>query len=209
MSLRDLALKYKTDKGGHHEYCEAYEFFLRDLRQQRFFSMIELGVGGAEHHDRGGASLRMWREYLPDARIFAVDIHPKTFQIPGVKIYQGSQDDRALADSILSDMNGPAAFIIDDASHINMLTLKTFELYWPMLAPGGIYVVEDVHTSYWPEIYGGGWHDQSVMNVFKSQTDLLNRDHWQSQPPDGRFFAYNDIESIHFFKEIIFIRKKA
>lgn len=216
VSLRELALKHKTDKAGgrdnpdNHEYCEAYEFFLSGLRSERFFSMLEIGIGGYHFPDRGGESLRMWREYFPEARIFAMDLHPKTFSIPGVRIYQGDQTDRGVLGHIFSAMHGPAAFIVDDASHFNHLTLKTFEICWPHLSPGGVYAIEDVHTSYWADHgYEGGWHDQTVMNVFKSQTDVLNRKHWPSQPPDGRFFAYPDIESIHFFPEIIFIRKKA
>ncbi len=216
MSLRDLALKYKTDKAGgredhhRHEYCEAYEFFLKDLQRERFFSMLEIGIGGYEYPDRGGESLRMWREYFIDARIFALDLHLKTFTVPEVLIYQGSQNDPEMAKMIYNDAKGPFAFIVDDASHINPLTLKTFEVYWPYLAPGGVYAIEDVHTSYWPEIYEGGKdRPDSAMNFFKRMTDLLNREHFAVDEQEYELLLkVPDIESIHFFKEIIFIRKK-
>lgn len=216
-SLRELALKYKTDKAGgrdnpdNHEYCEAYEFFLSGLRSERFFSMLEIGIGGYHFPDRGGESLRMWREYFPDARIFAMDLHPKTFTVPGVRIYQGDQTDPGVLNHIFSQMHGPAAFIVDDASHINPLTLKTFEICWPHLSPGGVYAIEDVHSSYWTEHGFQGGHDNadSVMNYFKEQADWLNLKHWNGRGLRMTTFApADDIESIHFFPEIIFIRKK-
>lgn len=215
MSLRDLALKYKTDKAGGrdgqnaHEYCEAYEFFLKDLRDKQF-SMLEIGIGGYEFPDRGGESLRMWREYFPDARIFALDLYEKAFVVKDVSIYQASQDDQVVAKSLYDDAKGPFAFIVDDASHINPLTLKTFEIYWPILAPGGIYAIEDVHTSYWSEIYEGGMSKiETVINFFRNQIDYLNHPHSFIDQVTYEHYRLKDIESIHFFKEIIFIRKKA
>jgi len=212
-SLRDLALKYGTDKAGHHEYCEAYEFFLSGMKYHTF-TMIELGIGGAENPNKGGSSLRMWMEYFPLAEIHGIDIHKKAldgFDDNRVKIHQGSQDDGTFLNSVLASTRITPKVIIDDASHINALTLRTFELLFPALAPGGVYVVEDIHTSYWPEIYGGGFHDGTVMEFFKAQADFLNQEHWHYQNANRinlvtPFIA--DIESIHFFKEIIFIRKK-
>lgn len=217
MSLRDLALYYKTDKAGgrdnpdNHEYCEAYEFFLKDLQRDRFFSMLEIGIGGYEYPDRGGESLRMWRDYFPDARIFALDLHEKTFKVPNVRIYQGHQGDAKLAEAIYSDAKGPFAFIVDDASHINPLTLETFRTYWPYLAPGGIYAIEDVHSSYWSDhgFEGGKFSPHSVMNFFRNQLDFLNHPHSGIDQAEYERYAFQSIESIHFFKEIIFIRKKA
>lgn len=215
ISLRDLALRHHTDKAGgrdnpnNHEYCEAYEFFLKDLRDKQF-SMLEIGIGGYEHPDRGGESLRMWSQYFYNARIFGMDLHEKTFPLPPrTKIYQGSQDDEGLLRHIMEVMQEKPKLIIDDASHNNILTIKTFQIAFPMLAPGGIYVVEDAHTSYWMENFNGGVHTPiTAMEYFKQQADYLNHNYWQglvTEPP------YHDkmegIESIHFYREIIFIRK--
>lgn len=202
-TLRQLALKYGTDKGGHHEYCEAYELFLGGFRNKTF-NLVEFGVGGADDPNKGGASLRMWFEYFPKANIHALDIHPKNFKQARTRVFQGSQDDQVIIDQIFGSMPGAPLVIIDDASHINPLTLTTFNLSWGYLAPGGIYVIEDVHTSYWPDdVYkGGGDHGWTVMNYFKMLTDSLNE-------PDSGVKNHYGIESITFYKEIIFIRKKA
>jgi hypothetical protein len=37
---------------------------------------------------------------------------------------------------------------IDDASHLSSKTITSFRTWFPMLAHGGLYVVEDVATSY-------------------------------------------------------------
>lgn len=211
-ALRELALKYGTDKAGgrdnpdRHEYCEAYEFFLGPMRHKKF-TMVEIGVGGYHFIDRGGEGLRMWREYFSKARIHGVDLHLKSLVIPGVTIWCGSQDDPVFLKDLIAKV-GPVDVIIDDASHLNPLTLKTFEICFPLLAPGGLYVIEDVHSSYWHEEgFGGGDHPDTVMNFFKQQADGLNSYHL-----NGRLWLTHlpvpDIESIHFFKEIIFIRKK-
>ena len=38
--------------------------------------------------------------------------------------------------------------IVDDASHINWHQIQAFELLFPCLKPGGIYIVEDIDSSY-------------------------------------------------------------
>lgn len=214
--LRKLGLKHKTDKAGgrenpdNHEFCEAYEFFLADLRDKQF-SMLEIGIGGYHYPDRGGESLRMWAEYFYNARIYAMDLHKKDFPLPPrTKIFQGSQDDADLLRQIVDTMREQPKLIIDDASHNNILTLKTFEIAFPLLAPGGIYVVEDAHTSYWADHFNGGLHTPvTAMEYFKQQADYINHRHWQNIPHEMYHAKMEGIESIHFFPEIIFIRKSA
>lgn len=217
MMLRELALKHGTDKAGGnensgcHEFCEAYEFFLGPVRYKPFV-MVEIGVGGYEYPDRGGESLRMWSEYFPHATIIGIDVHPKTLQIPNVTILQGSQDDQKLANEVLMmDKYGRRPeVIIDDGSHVNPQTLATFNVWWPVLARGGLYVIEDVHTSYWDKHgYEGGFGKPNVMNYFLYQSHALNINHWDGTATlPFEYHPIDGIESIHFFKEIIFIRKK-
>ena len=101
---------------------------------------------------------------------------------------------------------GTFDIIIDDASHINPLTIQTFKNMWAAVKPGGLYVVEDVHTSYWFTEYLGQPNDeqphQSAMGFFQWLTHQLNYEVWSGE------HQYTDIEYIHFYKEIIFIKKK-
>ena len=82
-----------------------------------------------------------------------IDIDPTTkkFERDGVEIFIGSQDDQKLIKDITNKCN-KFDVILDDGSHINELTLKSFNLLWGHLKPGGLYIIEDLHCSYEPHI---------------------------------------------------------
>lgn len=152
MTLDEIFVKYGTDKGStEHDYGPIYEehFWSRRLEP---VSVVELGVWK-------GDSLRAWKEYFPSARIFGIDRDPKP-NIPGVKIAQIEQTDEKLIGNF-GDLQGPFDIIIDDASHISSKTIRSFQLLWPHLKPGGIYVIEDLQTSYDPAHYG---HDEAAVD---------------------------------------------
>src|SRR5690606_32935288 len=69
--------------------------------------------------------------------------------------------------------HGPFDLVIDDGSHKNAHMLKSLEMIFPHLKPGGLYVVEDIHTSYW-DSYGGKLRGGGTfMEVTKERLDKL------------------------------------
>ena len=51
-------------------------------------NILEIGVGGYEDPYTGGNSLRMWKSYFPFSKIYALDIHEKSFlQENKIKIF--------------------------------------------------------------------------------------------------------------------------
>lgn len=208
MTLDELGLKHGTDKASTgHDYCKIYEHYLAPLRGQSF-TLLELGVGGEAHRDRGGQSLRMWAEYFPEATIVGLDVHEKELTLPGnVRIFHGSQDDPDRLVNILSHQALPTV-IIDDASHHNVLTVRSFELLFPgFLKRGGLYLCEDVHTSYWKENYGG--HPDpcqrgTAMGFFQKLTAQLNHATLLSEYRDQ--YA-GMLEYVHFYPELVAIKK--
>ena len=45
--------------------------------------------------------------------------------------------------------------IIDDGSHVSKDIITSFARYFPLLKSGGMYIIEDLHASYW-KVWGGG-----------------------------------------------------
>jgi hypothetical protein len=175
--LEALALMHGSDKASHG-YCALYHDLFAPLRD-RPVRVLELGVGGFERPDDpafGGASLRMWRDYFPDGHVVGLDIYDKS-GVAGERltVVQGSQDDAVLLSRLVAQ-HGPFDIVIDDASHIPALTKRSFELLFPTLLEGGIYVLEDVATSYWP-LWGGRFRPGArgtTMAMVKRRLDGLN-----------------------------------
>ena len=71
-NLGKLAFINQTDKGSHG-YVQYYDKHFRLLRKKRL-NILEIGVGGYENLNLGGGSLRMWKYYFPNSRIFGIDI---------------------------------------------------------------------------------------------------------------------------------------
>ena len=96
----------------------------------------------------------MWREYFPAGSIFALDLYDKTpHNQDRVRIFQGSQADPAILRQVAAEI-GQIDVVLDDGSHVSQHIITSFEVLFPLLAPGGLYIVEDIGTAYWPD-YGG------------------------------------------------------
>ncbi|WP_298247542.1 class I SAM-dependent methyltransferase [uncultured Christiangramia sp.] len=199
---------FKTDKFEKHNYTPVYQKHFHPLRKKKI-NLLEIGVGGYKNPISGGNSLRMWKGYFRKAKIFAIDIYDKEkLQEKRIKIFKGSQIDLNFLNHVYSEI-GKLDIIIDDGSHINEHVITSFKFLFPKLNEQGIYVIEDIQTSYWPE-YGGSSlelnNPETIMGFFKSLTDGLN--HAELIIPDYKASYLNlNIESIHFYHNMIFIYK--
>ena len=100
--LSELAVKYGTDKWNSHYYTQHYEDSFLHLRNKEI-KLLEIGVGGYEHKNEGGNSLRMWKDYFPKGEIYAFDIEDKShFSQDRITILKGDQYDS----SFLEDLYG-------------------------------------------------------------------------------------------------------
>jgi hypothetical protein len=212
--LRKLASLFGTDKwtarpdsAVGHFYAQHYQRHFRPFRWRKI-NLLEIGVGGQDDRHLGGESLRMWRSYFPRAHIYGLDIFDKSkHEGRRITIFRGSQDDEVFLQDVARRI-GTIDLIIDDGSHVNAHVIKTFQTLFPLLADGGIYVIEDTQTSYWSE-YGGNPVDLNApgtsMSMTKALVDGLN--HVEFKPDD--VFSYTDvnIRGIHFYHNIVFIEK--
>jgi cephalosporin hydroxylase len=207
--LQSLAVIYNTDKGIHHNYMPVYEVWLGPLRHQPV-RLLEIGIGGYAKEKWGGDSLRMWRNYFKNGIITGIDIYDKSaLAEKRIHIYQGDQTDAAFLQKV-SEKEGPFDIIIDDGSHVQSHVIASFEALFPLLKAGGLYVIEDTQTSYWPK-YEGSTSElntvRSSMNYFTNRIHQVNRTEWiqndlKDQIPD------DGIDSIAFYHNLIVIRKK-
>ena len=186
-----------NDKKAHEQ--------LKKLNAQR----NAIGVGGYKNAYSGGKSLRMWRSYFPFANIYSIDIYEKSpIQEERIKIFKGSQVDEVFMDKVVKEI-GDLDLIIDDGSHVNEHVITTFNLLFPRLKDGGIYVVEDTQTSYWKDMGGDSQNlnnPKTMMNYFKSLTDSLNNQEFLIPGYQQTYFDQK-IVSMHFYHNMVFIYK--
>ena len=149
--LCNLAIKYGTDKWNFHHYTPHYHEMFKD-RRNKVQKVLEIGIGDpASMADpsgkpyQPGASLRMWREYFPFAFIFALDNNPNIL-IAETRIisFLCDQGNEEWLKRILPELGTGFDLIVDDGSHVPEHQVNTAKLLVPLLAPHGIYVIEDV-----------------------------------------------------------------
>jgi len=206
--LVKLAEYYGTDKQGSHFYAPHYQLHFQKFRFKKI-NLLEIGAGGEENPLEGGCSLRMWKNYFPFANIFSIDIFDKSLiQEPRIKIFKGNQADEGFLDKVVKEI-GEIDIIIDDGSHLNDHVIRTFTHLFQYLKDGGIYVIEDTQTSYWPD-FGGQSQDLvnslTSMNFLKSLTDSLNHKEIIQPGYQPNYFD-RKITSIHFYHNLVFVYK--
>jgi demethylmacrocin O-methyltransferase len=171
--LTRLAIKHGTDKWGPHFYTPVYHGLFCHLRE-RPIRLLEIGVGGYVLKTWGGASLAMWAEYFANGQITGIDITEKRLTLdPRVKIYRGSQDDSAFLKRVC-DERGPFDIVIDDGSHVPKQVVASFHILFPVLKDGGMYVIEDVQTAFWPNRGGSIMHGGETLRLTRTIIECLN-----------------------------------
>ncbi len=196
MALWDIFLNHqgRTIHKWKH-YFPAYEtHFARYINRPLTFLEIGCGKGG---------SLQMWKRYFgPLAQIIGVDIRPEcaAYMEDQISIRIGDQADHRFLASVLEEFGTPD-IVLDDGSHVMSHTLESFRFLYHRTAPGGVYMVEDMHTAYWEEFGGGLRKPGTFIEVAKQLVDELNADHARGAIPSTPFTRAT--QSIHFYDSIV------
>jgi len=148
------------------------KLFSEYCKKNKALTILEIGV------DRGG-SLEIWKKYFPNgSKIYGVDINLKCKEInftENVYFYLGSASDRNFMEKTFKDIEFD--IILDDGSHVCLDVIETFKIMFPKLKNGGLYVVEDLHASYWTR-YGGGKRKKGTsIEFFKNFVEAVNADY--------------------------------
>jgi SAM-dependent methyltransferase len=160
-------------------YLDVYEQTLGPIRSRQL-RLLEIGV-------QNGGSLELWAQYFADAQvIIGCDIDERCgelrFADPRVKVLIGDITTRAVQDQVRATADS-LDVIIDDGSHRSPDIINAFVSLYPLLTPGGIYVIEDLHCSYDATFGGGLFFQKSALGFFKRLIDIVNEDHWGLERP--------------------------
>jgi hypothetical protein len=92
-----------------------------------------------------------------------------------VKTYWGvdQKDSRRLHEIVGNEFEDPIDLVIDDGSHMPEETKSSFETLYPLLRPGGLYVIEDWNWELMPEARSPDHHWASADGLVALVTDLL------------------------------------
>jgi len=221
--LDRLAIKYGTDKSSKcHHYTYVYDKYFNSLRFENI-NFLEIGLAGC-------ASARMWEEYFPNASLFFMDIMEESIKKGKAVLSKRSKcflADQANKNDLVcftNNVNVKFDIIIDDGGHTMEQQINSFEVLFPYVKDGGVYVIEDLHTSYW-EMYGGHGNIGSpkaeegtaikflqnlvdAVNYIGSFTGYANRDLCPDSLKESLNYYQKNIESVHFYSSLCFIFKR-
>lgn len=183
-----------TDKIEQHGYHRFYSLHFPLNRESHDLSILEIGL---EH----ARSLQWWRLLYPHAHITGMDIVDPDEEPPAhnVRILRGDQSN---PDDLERLKDREYDVILDDGSHVPEHQILTFEALFPKLKYGGVYVVEDIETSYWrrgTRLYGYRVSGKSALDYFAGLSHDVNAEF------SGR--APSDIAGVAFYANAIIVTK--
>ena len=150
----------------------------------------------------------MWKDYFgPEARIYGVDVNPdcKNLEEDRVSIFIGNQADRLFLKTLAAEIPR-IDILLDDGGHTMVLQINTFEELFPKVSENGVYLCEDLHTSYWKKFGGGHQRKGTFIEYAKNFVDDINA--WHSKEDH---FQVNDISKsaygVHFYDSIVVVEK--
>lgn len=200
MSLWDIFLS-QTDPPVYKwtHYFPIYERHFSRYRD-RSLTFLEIGVAW-------GGSAKMWSRYFgPMTKIVGIDIDPKCKEQENnnISIRIGDQSNTHFLQSIIDEFGVPD-IVLDDGSHQQHHVNSTFEFLYPKMGKNSVYMIEDLHTAYWPEWHGGLTKPDTFINKSKGYIDQLNLQHTNGElkrnPILDNTFSISFYDSIAVFEK--------
>jgi hypothetical protein len=213
LSLDSLGIKYCTDKSSlHHNYTALYGHYFEPLRDANV-KFLEIGFCQ-------GASAYMWEEYFKNGNFYFIDIDKTSFvrygnRLQKSKFFIGDQSNRAVLGKFVEFAGSNFDIIIDDGGHTMEQQITSFQELFPHVKSGGIYIIEDLHTSYWSEFLGKYPKTtvsflQSLIddvNYIGAATGCANKEKCPKDLMKTLNLYQKSIKSLHFYDSICFIFK--
>jgi hypothetical protein len=203
-TMNDLEKYFRqNNKRLIHKWVHYFDIYDTHFKRFRNKEIVILEIGVAQ-----GGSLQMWKEYFGvKAKIFGIDIDPrcKEMEENNIKIFIGSQSDRNFLQNVRKQIP-PIDILIDDGGHTMTQQIITFEELFDYVKENGVYLCEDLHTSY-NLFYGGGYKRYGTFIEYsKKFIDYLNAYHSEQRSLQISTFT-KTVNSIHYYDSIIVIEK--
>lgn len=210
-SLIDLSEVFGTDKQpSMHNFIDVYDRYLTPL-QDSVHRVFEIGIFN-------GASHKMWKCFFDSAEVYGIDIKEKPWvEKLGIHTYIANQANREDLQGFIDFSGGQFDVIIDDGGHFMDHQQVSLGFLFEHLKPGGLYIIEDVHTSI-PKFYRGFGVDSTQSNTtLKVILDYIETERIESvymTEEEERYLQFNiDFVELHKRKNgmhstLCVIRKK-
>ena len=203
--MNDLEKYFRlNDKRLIHKWKHYFDVYDRHFSKYRNKDIVILEIGVSQ-----GGSLQMWKDYFGDrAKIYGIDINPqcKELEEENIQIFIGSQSDRKFLREVKSQIP-PIDILIDDGGHTMVQQIISFEELFNHVKEDGVYLCEDLHTSYWLE-YGGGYKRRGTFIEYsKKFIDSINAYHSRQKNLKVDEFT-KSVFSIHYYDSILVLEKR-
>jgi hypothetical protein len=208
-TIRELFWSLEKHADKWDPYFDVYESHLSRFRG-RAPRMLEVGV---QH----GGSSQMWLDYFgAGTQVVGVDIDPrcKQHERAGVEIVIGDQSSERFWLEFFETRPEPFDIIIDDGSHYQYDMIMTFFIASKHVRPGGVYLVEDCHTSYYRhhqipprerDLDTGLNAPNSFMEFAKAGADMLNLQHIHDRSTIHPLLqeSYSAVAGMHLYDSMV------
>ena len=161
MTLDEIGIKYKTDKASYeHDYLNTYDRYIGFFKNKPI-NLLEIGI-------QAGNSLKMWQEYFhKDSKICGID---SEFVYNNIYAFTGNQTNRAFLESIIDKLRY-FDIIIDDGGHTMEQQQTSFGYLFKYLSKNGVYIIEDLHTSYSNKEKFNKYFNTTTLNMLNNLTN--------------------------------------
>lgn len=203
--MNDLEKYFRqNDKKLIHKWAHYFDVYDRHFSRFRNKEIVILEIGVSQ-----GGSLQMWKNYFGNqAKIYGIDIDPRCKQLEeeNIKIFIGSQSDRNFLKEVKKQIP-QIDILIDDGGHTMIQQIVSYEELFDKIKDDGVYLCEDLHTSYWIENGGGYKRRGTFIEYSKNFIDFLNAYHSEQKSLTVNSFT-KSVDSIHYYDSIIVIEKR-
>ena len=155
--LIELGKKFKSTKDWTG-FLEIYSKYFEDYKNKEI-NILEIGI-------EKGESLKIWREYFSKAKICGIDIKNINFEIEGVDMIKADQTDENALKKIC-DKYKHFDIIIDDGGHHSKQIIISLNFLFDYLSNNGLYIIEDLQTSYFPRFGGSRLNLKKKSNFYE------------------------------------------